>query len=276
VSGAYTRIEMMVVAMARQVQDDHFWAQGLATPMTAAALMLARRTHAKRALAGYVIGNSVSDVTGPLSITHYEGVTLTGCLRRWGFGEAVREMLPWANPFEFFRPAQVDPTGATNNVCIGPYDRPKVRLPGAGGIPDVTPISRTAYLYVPRHTPQVFVPQLDFKSGVGHVHPEEKAQAGITGTGPVRLISELGIFHWPKLSMEILSLHPGVNPQEVVDKTGFPVRIPDTVEFTAVPTERELECLRKEVDPLGLRDLEALGTKERQQLLREILEREAT
>ena len=136
---APNRIEIMVVAMAREVQSGDFWAQGIATPMTAAALMLAKRAHAPGALIGYAIGNSISDRAGPLSITRVEELTLTGCLRKWSFTDATREFLPHLNPHEFLRPAQIDPTGATNNICLGPWEKPKLRLPGCGGIADVTP-----------------------------------------------------------------------------------------------------------------------------------------
>lgn len=268
------RIEIMVVAMAREVRNGDLWAQGIATPMTAAALMLAKRTHAPKALIGYAIGNSLSDRAGPLSITRVEELTLTGCLKRWSFAEATRELLPHQNPHEYLRPAQIDPTGATNNVCLGPWEKPKVRLPGCGGIADVTPYSRTARLYVPRHSPKVLVPSLDFRSGVGHLSREERHLAGVTGPGPLKLFTDLGVFHWPGGSMEILTLHPGVKADEVVAQTGFALPAPDKVKVTAEPTADELRVLREEIDPYRLRDLESLGTKERLVKLAQVIRAE--
>lgn len=260
-----SRIETMIVAMAREVKDGEFWAQGIATPMTAAALMLAKRTHAPNAMLGYAIGNSTSDRSGPLSITRVEDLTLTGCLRRWSFADATREFLPFQNPHEFLRPAQLDATGATNNVCLGPWDRPKLRLPGCGGIADVTPYSRTARLYVPRHNAKTLVAQLDFRSGVGHVGREERDLAGVFGPGPRALFTDLGVFHWPGAgtTMEILTLHDGVTVDEVVSCTGFPIPVPADIKRTPPPAESQLALLREEIDPNGMRDLEALGTRDR-------------
>lgn len=270
-----SRIETMIVAMSREVHSGDCWAQGIATPMTAAALMLAKRTHAPGALLGYAIGNSFSDRAGPLSITHVEELTLTGCLRKWSFTDATREFLPHLNPHEYLRPAQIDPTGATNNICLGPWEKPTLRLPGCGGIADVTPYSKTARLYVPRHTAKVLVPRLDFRSGVGHLGKEERQMAGVTGPGPLKLFTDLGVFHWPGTTMEILTLHPGVTADEVTKNTGFAVPIPADIKLTAAPTAEELRLLREEIDPNGLRDLESLNTRERLVRLAQVLRAEA-
>lgn len=270
-----SRIDTLIVAMAREVQNGDCWAQGIATPMTAAALMLAKRTHAPKALLGYAIGNSFSDRSGPLSITQVEKLTLTGCLRKWSFTDATREFLPHLNPHEYLRPAQIDPTGATNNICLGPWEKPTLRLPGCGGIADVTPYSRTARLYVPRHTAKVLVPQLDFRSGVGRLSKEDRQMAGVTGPGPLKLFTDLGVFHWPGSTMEIFSLHPGVTGEDVTRNTGFPVPIPADIKITPAPTDEELRLLREEIDPHGLRELESLNTRERLVRLAQVLRAEA-
>jgi acyl CoA:acetate/3-ketoacid CoA transferase beta subunit len=266
-----SRIDTMIVAMAHEVKNGEFWAQGIATPMTAAALMLAKRTHAPKAMLGYAIGNSTSDRSGPLSITRVEELTLTGCLKRWSFADATREFLPFQNPHEFLRPAQVDATGATNNICLGPWEKPKVRLPGCGGIADVTPYSRTARLYVPRHNAKTLVAQLDFRSGMGHLSREERDLSGVVGPGPRALFTDLGVFHWPGGTMEILALHDGVTVDEVVASTGFTIPVPGEIKRTRKPSDEELRILREEIDPNGLRELESLGTRERMVKLAAVL-----
>ena len=68
------------------------------------------------------------------------------------------EMLPCVRPKEYFRPGQVDAVGRFNNVAIGrDLRRPRLRLPGSGGIPDVTTVFTDIHLYVPRHSLAVFV-----------------------------------------------------------------------------------------------------------------------
>ena len=97
------------------------------------------------------------------------------------------EMLPCVRPKEYFRPGQVDTVGRFNNVAIGRDPRrPRLRLPGSGGIPDVTTVFTDIHLYVPRHSRAVFVERLDFASSLGHT-PDRKH-----GRGPQYLVSELG------------------------------------------------------------------------------------
>jgi glutaconate CoA-transferase subunit B len=165
----------------------------------------------------------------------------------------------------------VDAYGNFNNIYIGgTYDQPRLRLPGAGGIPDVTVHEEHVCLYVPRHGRHTFVEQLDFCSGLGH-HP-----ARTLGRGPRYLISDLGQFDFGGENgrMRLLSLHPGVIRSRVQSKTGFALEISDEVEETRPPNDEELYLLREKIDPLGVRTLETLSGSGRRQKLRDILEQE--
>jgi acyl CoA:acetate/3-ketoacid CoA transferase beta subunit len=143
-----------------------------------------------------------------------------------------------------------------------------MRLPGTGGIPDVTPTSEHIYLYVPRHSRVTFFEQVDFVSGMGHV-PERKR-----GRGPCYLISDLGQFDWANGRMRLISTHPGVTASDVKKKTGFELEIAPDVTETEPPNDEEIRLLREQIDPLNVRKLEMLGGAARKDLLREILERE--
>jgi acyl CoA:acetate/3-ketoacid CoA transferase beta subunit len=143
-----------------------------------------------------------------------------------------------------------------------------MRLPGSGGIPDVTTFSDRVCLYVPRHSRAVFVEQIDFVSGLGHNAARKK------GAGPRYLVSNLGQFDFAHERLRLIRIHPGVSCEMVQKKTGFPIEIaPDLVE-TLPPTAKELNLLREEIDPLSIRRLETLGGGARKRLLREILEKE--
>lgn len=261
-----TRIDTMVSAMAREVRDGQFWAQGIATPLVSAALALAKLTHAPGVRFGYAIGGSFAGAIGPLSLTWPERVGVGEAQRYFSFGEATGELLPHVKPREFLRPAQIDASGATNNVCLGPFDRPKARLPGVGGISDVSVFNENLYLYVPRHTEKAFVAQLDFKSGNGH-----GARApGVTNPGPVKVFTDLGVFGFTGDRMAVISLHPGVSLDEARGKTGFELATPAVPDVTPAPTGEAQEILER-IDPRGLRHLEALGTRERLLELYQIL-----
>lgn len=266
----YTIDELMCVCIARQVRDGDVVAQGLATPLVAAAYLLAWRTHAPHLYFASAIGQSLCREGAPLGLVSVEALWLDRALSHFGFVQAAADLLPRVRPKEFFRPAQVDGNGNFNNLALGrDYRHPRLRLPGSGGIPDVTVVSGEIYLYVPRHSRVTFVPRLDFLSGLGH-HPARRR-----GAGARYLVSDLGQFDFPSGHMRLTHVHPGVTVERVQAKTGFPLDLEAEVQETEPPTPQELRVLRQEVDPLGVRRLEFLSGPERRRVLREILEREA-
>jgi acyl CoA:acetate/3-ketoacid CoA transferase beta subunit len=268
--------EIMVVCMSRQIQDGEIVAQGLATPLVAAAYLLARHTHAPNLYFTSAISQGICRQPAPLGLTNVESLWLDHSLTTVGFVRAAADMLPRLMPKEFFRPAQVDPQGNFNNIAFGKnYHRPRLRLPGTGGIPDVTTYIDHIYLYVPRHSRLTFVPKLDFLSGLGH-HPNR-----IAGRGPTYLITDLGQFDFgdnnsPKAHMRLTSYHPGVEIEHIQARTGFELEIAPDLHETPLPTSQEIQLLREEIDPLGIRRLEALSGIERRQLLMQIIEKESS
>jgi len=268
--------EMMVVCMARQVQDGEIVAQGLATPLVASAYLLARKTHAPNLYFTSAIGQGICRQPAPLGLTRVESLWLDRSMNNIGFVRAAADMLPRLRPKEFFRPAQIDPAGNFNNIAFGKdYRHPRLRLPGTGGIPDVTTFIDNIYLYIPRHSRLTFVPKLDFLSGLGH-HPARKR-----GSGPRYLVTNLGQFDFGggepsgNARLRLISFHPGVDIAYIQAHTGFTLDVAPEVHETPMPSLEEIRLLREEIDPLGIRRLEALSGAERRQLLHQIISAEA-
>lgn len=269
----YTADEIMVVCISRQVRDGEVVAQGLATPIVAAGYLLAKLTHAPNLYFSSAIGQGVCREPAPLKLLRVESLWLDRAIVTIGFTRGVVDILPRLRPMEFFRPAQVDPIGNFNNIAFGKnYHTPRLRLPGTGGIPDVTTFIDDIYLYVTRHSRVTFVPQLDFLSGLGH------NQARTHGSGPQYLISDLGQFDFKGINsenrMRLTTFHRGVTIKRIQAKTGFKLDISPDAQETTPPTEEELYLLRHEIDPLGIRRLELLSGSKRRSLLREIIMRE--
>jgi hypothetical protein len=205
-----------------------------------------------------------------LGLARAEELWLGKALSLISFGEAACELYPTLLPVEFFRPAQADPFGNTNNVVIGQYRQPRLRLPGCGGIADVTAFHPRAYLYVPRHSRSVFVERLDFVSGLGVL---SRPRSG-NRLGPRVLISDLGVFDYTAGRMRLCSYHPGVTMEKICKKTGFRLEIAPEVHETLPPTTEEISLLRKEIDPLGIRELERMSGGRRRKRMREIIQSE--
>jgi glutaconate CoA-transferase subunit B len=274
-AGAYTIEELMVSQMARRMASGELVVQGIATPLVFTAFVLAKRTVAPHLYFLYTVGNSLADVPGPVSISGIERLTLDGCLKRLTLTEINCELAPFFRPLEFMRPAQVDGRGNFNNTVIGPYHRPKVRLPGAAGIPDATNFNDHLNLYVPRHSPRILAERVDFRSGLGYGDPGlGRARWPIVPEGPGVLLTDLCTFDFPDGCARLASLHPGVDLSEVRAKTGFRFEVAEPLLRTEPPSAEELRVIREEVDPLGVRRVEFLSGRQRLEAIRAILGRE--
>lgn len=274
-SNKYTTDELLTVLMAREVRNDDVMIVGVATPMVWAAFTLAKVTHAPDAIYHYIMGNTFVDEPRQVSLLYLE-MNTARAYRFQNSGECTLESLPSEKltTIEWFRPAQVDQYGNTNNICIGDWNHPKVRLPGCAGIADFSMFYfRGSFLYVPRHDTRTFVPKLDFISGVGF--PDGKPSI-CGGSGPQCVITNLAslTFDDETKRMKVGTIHPGITLEEIRKSTGFELIVSEGIRETIPPTEEEINILRNKVDPLGIRKLDVIAGKEREELLNIIIEKE--
>jgi len=149
---------------------------------------------------------------------------------------------------------QVDRHGNQNISAIGPFAQPTRQLLGSRGAPGNTVNNRTSY-WVPKHSPRVFVEQVDVVSGVGPARAKAAGTAAARFNDVHRIVSNLGVFDLRGAgdTMRLRSVHPGVTVDEVVAATGFALEIPDDVPTTREPSYEELLIIREMLDPKGLR-----------------------
>ena len=153
--------------------------------------------------------------------------------------------------------AQLDRYGNQNISCIGDWARPKAQLLGVRGAPGNT-VNHPVSYWVPRHSRRVFVEAVDMVCGVGY----DRAAAAGAGFHELRVVvTNLAVldFPAPDHTMRLRSLHPGVTLSEVVDATGFALAVPDEVPVTRPPMAAELDLIRGQLDPSGMRDRELPG-----------------
>lgn len=240
----YTTNEIMTVAAARRLPDGAVCFVGIGLPSTAANL--ARLTHAPDVTLIYesgpigarpdVLPLSIGD--GELAETADTVVPTPEIFRYWLQGGRV--------DVGFLGTAQIDRFANLNTTVIGPYDKPKVRLPGAGGAPEIASNAREVLIIV-KQTARSFVAKLDFVTSAGHLDGgDARARLGLPGKGPVAVITDLCILEPDPVSREltVVSLHEGVTREQVQAATGWPVRFADTLGTTAAPTDHELQVLR--------------------------------
>ncbi|MFX1239269.1 MAG: CoA-transferase subunit beta [Promethearchaeota archaeon] len=275
----YTIDEMITILMAREVKNEDVMVVGVGTPCAWAAFTLAKLTHAPDAIYHYMMGNTFTLEPRQVSLLYLEMNTVRA-YRFQNSGECTLESLPSDSltTIEFFRPAQVDQYGNTNNICIGPWNKPKIRFPGCAGIADFSMFYKQGiFLYTPRHNTKTFVPseKIDFVSGVGF--PEGKKSI-CGGSGPQCVITDLAYLDFDEKTkrMRLSSIHPDISLDQVKNSTGFDLIIPKELKETSPPSVKEIQLLRNKVDPLGIRKLEILAGKKREKLLNKIIDDELT
>lgn len=148
--------------------------------------------------------------------------------------------------------SQLDRHGNQNISVIGDWEQPTVQLLGARGAPGNTVNHATSY-WVGRHSPRVFVDEVDFASGVGteraRRHPEAARHHDLRVIVTDLAVLDLG---GPGSTLRVRSLHPGVRAGHVVEATGCEIAIPDEVPVSRGPTVQEQQLLAW-LDPDGRR-----------------------
>jgi glutaconate CoA-transferase subunit B len=230
-AGSYTSDEMMTIAAARMVPNGIAVLVGIGLP--SAAANLARLTHAPDSILIYesgAIGAKPSEL--PLSIGDSElaetADTVVGIVELFNYWLSGRRI-----GLGFLGAAQIDKFGNLNSTVIGPYRKPTVRLPGAGGAPAVATNCGDVLITL-RHSTKAFVDQLDFRSSCA------------PGKGPLAVISDLGILTPDPVTkeLELTGVHPGATVEEMVAATGWPLRVASHVKTTPTPSVVELRALR--------------------------------
>jgi glutaconate CoA-transferase subunit B len=242
---AYTSNEILVVTASRFLRNGAIVFIGIGLPSLAANL--ARRLHAPEISMIYESGTlDTKPDRPPLSIGDDElsrkalsVVSVPEMFRYWLQGGVIET--------GFLGAAQIDRFGNLNTTVIGDYNNPKVRLPGAGGAPEIAGFCDHTIIML-KQSRRTFVEVLDFTTTVGFgTGGSNISELGFTGKGPIAVITDLGVLKPDPVSKELLqtSLHPGVSVDKVREATGWELKLAEMIETTPVPREDELKNLRE-------------------------------
>jgi glutaconate CoA-transferase subunit B len=242
---AATASEMMTVAAARRLWDGAVCFVGIGLPSRAANL--ARLTHAPNVTLVYESGTigakpavlplSIGD--GELALTADTVVSTPEIFRYWLQGGRI--------DVGFLGAAQIDRFANINTTVIGPYMKPRKRLPGAGGAPEIAALAREA-LIIMRHRAAAFVPALDFVTSAGFLDGgRARERIGLPGRGPSAVVTDLCIMEPDPETREITvtAIHPGATREMIIAATGWVVRFAPQIRTTPPPNEEELRTLRE-------------------------------
>ncbi len=240
-----TNDETQTVVAARRLRDAKVVFIGVGRPSTAA--LLARMVINPRLVLVYESGTiGAKPYRIPLSIGDGELAQTADAV------VSVAEMFNyWIQPgridVAFLGAAQVDRFGNLNSTVIGDYDHPKTRLPGAGGAPEIAASCGEVVVVAP-HTKRTFVERLDFRTTVGFGDgPGSREQLGFRGRGPTAVITDLGVLEPDPDTCELVltEIHPGIEVDQVLEATAWPLQVADELRTTQPPTDEQLTALRE-------------------------------
>src|SRR5690242_18832554 len=226
---SYTSDEVMAIAAARRLRNGISCFVGIGLPSRAANL--ARATHAPDCVLIYESGTiGAKPVHLPLSIGDGElaetadaVVSVPEIFAYWLQGGRI--------DVGFLGAAQIDRRGNLNSTVIGEYESPKVRLPGAGGAPEIARHAREIFVML-RQSSRSFVDSLDFVSSTG-----ERVSTVVTDLGVLEPDPETR-------ELTLAALHPGATAEEAAAATGWPLAVADVLRETEPPRAEELAALR--------------------------------
>jgi len=246
---SYSASELLAVMAARQLAGITSVFAGVGIPLLAAALaQKTRAPHLTIVVEGGSIGPEVIPGRLPISTNEMRvahrarmlpGITDTFLFAQRGFLDVG-----------FVGGAQIDRYGNLNSSVVGPYERPRVRLPGSGGANDIISLCRQV-MVVTMHERRRFVPRVDFVTSPGFLDGGDSRRAAGLRFGRVsRVVTHLGILGFDEETkvMRLEALHPGVSVPEVRENTEFELMITKRVATTEAPDSEELSLLRS-LDP---------------------------
>jgi len=241
---SYTPNEMMTVAAARALRNEDVCFVGIGAP--SAACNLARNTHAPQITLIYESG-TIATKPNVLPLSIGDGELCDTALTTVPVPEMFRYWLQGGRmTVGFLGGAQIDRFANLNTTVVGDYHKPKVRLPGGGGAPEIATNCHEIFIIMAMGK-RAFVDKLPFITSMGHGPTgRERRALGVKSKGPTRLITDLCLFEPDPETQEmtVVSIHPGVTREQIIETCGWTPSFAAHVVETRAPDARELEVLR--------------------------------
>jgi len=245
----YNNMELMITIAARNLEDGAVVIVGTGVPCAAA--MLAQKTKSPNLTILFEAGGVAPQLPAmPISVgdsrTTHRGIKATT------MADIMEMCQAGLVDYCFLGGAQIDKYGNMNSTVIGDYYKPKTRFPGSGGANDLASLTWRTMVVCPQ-SQRRFTDKVDFITTPGYLTGgNSREEAGLPkGTGPYRVITDIGVYgyHDESKEMELLFLNPGKTIVDVRENSGFEILIAENHGIIEPPTDEELRILREEVDP---------------------------
>ncbi len=250
----YSSTELLIITAGREIHDGEVVFVGTFWPLPAS--VLAKRTHARGCTLIFE-GGLVCD-RAPLRIPLVASdpcLLASACMAGDVFDTLGSALHGGRVDVALLSSASVDRFGNINTTCVGPYQRPQVRLAGSGGACDVGSLARRVVIIL-EHDRRRFPERAGYITTPGFLEGGfSREEAGLPpGTGPGAVVTTLGVFGFDSGSREMVleRIHRGVTVEDVRSNVQWPLKVSDDLREIPPPTQEELRVLREEVDPQGM------------------------
>ena len=249
----YTARELMAIAAARKINDGEIVFCGTGISMLAA--MAAKRINAPNSVIIFETG-AIDSQLEEIPMAVGDSRVMLGASSNSGLADSfalLQNRTTGRHVMGILGAAQIDKYGNLNSTAIGDYVQPKVRFSGSGGACDVASFVDRTVIFM-QHERRKFVRQVDYLTSPGWLDgPGGRERAGLTGSGPTAVISNLAVMGFDDTTKEMFleAYFPGASPQKVLENMEFTVDVSRARELEP-PSGRELTILREQVDPQRL------------------------
>jgi acyl CoA:acetate/3-ketoacid CoA transferase beta subunit len=243
-----TASEIMVTAASKEVNDGEVAVVGIGLPQV--ACVLARRTHAPGLSLLLEIGvANMEPVDTPVGLADsrifYRGTSWSGFIDTLGMS-LHRGIVDVG----FIGALEVDRFGNVNTTLTKDPDGRVRYFNGSAGGNDVASLAKRVIVIV-RHGKRKLPAAVAHLTSPGFVNGRSRQDLGLRGGGPLRVITDMAVlgFDNPSRTASVVSVHPGIPIEQLIENTGFPLQVPDPLPVTPLPTKEQLRLLREEIDP---------------------------
>ena len=266
--------EIIAARIAAELDNESFASAGAVSPLANVAYRLAKATHAPDMIIATMSCGHLDIEPSPMILSLIESMDCETAVAHAGGDDTYSSYYQaGAVTHEIVGAAQVDRRGRVNTIALRKPSGGLIRLPGQGGMADVANMHRDYLLYIPRHSVQSLVDEVEIVSSArGLLTPAERDPMGYR-TGKALVFTDLCVFRLDQTSREltVIETMPGITHRQIRDATGFAVTFDADCLEVPLPSNDTLAILRNRIDPLGLRRLEFVSAKDRGALIAEIL-----
>jgi glutaconate CoA-transferase, subunit B len=242
-SRAYTLAELMVAAAAREINDGEVVFVGMRLPLI--AFVVAKQTRAPHAIGLFENGVIRATPAPELIYTMADPPNIRGAVQCLDMLGVMSLLQSGRVHLGFLGAAEVDRLGNLNSTLVR-GTRGMVRLPGSGGACDIASLAHR-FVALLEHSKERLPERVSFMTSPGHGQDRLwRKKQGLPRGGPSAVITTKAVLRFDEDGESYLaSLHPGVTLDDVLNNTGWKLRIGKNLEQTEPPSVAELEAIRE-------------------------------